>query len=225
MNTVAKKTAFPLFIVVAVVQLLSILFEWEQLRFVSKPLLMPLLMLAVYANTEAGRGRHTIILALFFSFLGDTFLLYDYKNASFFIIGLVCFLITHIIYIIYFLSLKPAKVSFLKTNWWIVLLVAGYGIALVWFLYPSLGPLKIPVLVYALVICSMLLSSIHIYPRVKWQVGQLFIAGAFFFVLSDSLLAINKFSQPFPFAGVAIMLTYCLAQYCIAKGFVQSRSM
>ncbi|MBL0146409.1 MAG: hypothetical protein IPP48_12355 [Chitinophagaceae bacterium] len=40
------------------------------------------------------------------------------------------------------------------------------------------------------------------------------------FILSDSLLAINKFYHSFAFAGVQIMATYCIAQYCIVRGFI-----
>jgi uncharacterized membrane protein YhhN len=49
----------------------------------------------------------------------------------------------------------------------------------------------------------------------------LFVAGALLFVCSDSLLAINKFGQPFRFAGLLIMFTYCLAQFLIVWGVVK----
>ena len=44
------------------------------------------------------------------------------------------------------------------------------------------------------------------------------MAGAFLFVVSDSVLAINKFYQSFEAAGIIIMLTYALAQLFIIKG-------
>jgi uncharacterized membrane protein YhhN len=39
-------------------------------------------------------------------------------------------------------------------------------------------------------------------------------------MLSDSLLAINKFMKPLPLASLAIMTTYILAQYLIVEGFI-----
>jgi uncharacterized membrane protein YhhN len=48
--------------------------------------------------------------------------------------------------------------------------------------------------------------------------GRYCIAGAFLFLCSDSVLALNKFYQAFPGAGVLIMLSYGLAQFAIAKG-------
>lgn len=224
MKGIAKQYGFILFVVIAFVQLLAILLELENLRFITKPLLMPCLVLAVYGNSvAAGKQRTLILTALFFSFLGDCFLLFDYKNPLFFIFGLVSFLITHILYIIYFIGIKPFRPSVLKTQPWIILLVLAYGFGLVYFLYPSLGDLKIPVIVYALIICTMLLCSIHIYKRVNATSGRYFIAGALLFVISDSLLAIHKFYAAFPYGSFLIMLTYCAAQYFIAKGFVKTR--
>jgi hypothetical protein len=46
----------------------------------------------------------------------------------------------------------------------------------------------------------------------------MFFTGALFFMLSDSLLAINKFYRPFPLAGFLIMLSYIVAQYLIVIG-------
>jgi uncharacterized membrane protein YhhN len=92
----------------------------------------------------------------------------------------------------------------------------------VWFLYPHLGDLKIPVMVYAAVICTMLMCSLHIFFKVNPPANVYYLAGAALFVLSDSLLALNKFYQPFAFAGVMIMLTYCAAQYFIVQGFIKT---
>jgi len=91
---------------------------------------------------------------------------------------------------------------------------------LLYFLFPHLGKLKIPVVIYAVVILLMLLASIHTYNNVQKEAGILFIAGAGFFIISDSLLAINKFHTPllFPFF---IILTYAIAQYLLVKGFIQ----
>jgi len=66
----------------------------------------------------------------------------------------------------------------------------------------------------------MLFYSLHIFYKTNPPANKFFVVGAIFFVLSDSLLAINKFYQTFSMAGVGIMLTYCLAQYFIVRGCV-----
>ena len=66
----------------------------------------------------------------------------------------------------------------------------------------------------------MLLCSLHVYYKVNKPANDMFVFGALMFVLSDSLLAINKFLEPLPYAGISIMLTYCAAQYFIVTGFI-----
>jgi uncharacterized membrane protein YhhN len=162
-----------------------------------------------------------LLTGLFFSWLGDVFLLFEYKHALFFIFGLVSFLTTHIFYIVYFLRIQSEKTSMLKKQPVLIALVLAYGITLVWQLYPHLGDLKLPVILYATVICSMLLCSLHIFLKVNKKAAAFYLLGAAAFVISDSLLAINKFYQPFAYAGVLIMLTYCAAQFFIVTGYTQ----
>ena len=192
----------------------------QVLHFIAKPLLIPALVLLLFFTRSSLPGKNLLFAGLFFSWMGDVFLLLEYKNALFFIFGLASFLITHIFYITYFLRIRSANTSLLKKQPVLITLVIAYGIALVWLLYPHLGDLKLPVMVYAAVICTMLLCSLHIFLKVTRKAARYFLLGACAFVISDSLLAINKFYQPFAYAGVFIMLTYCAAQYFIVQGFM-----
>lgn len=193
------------------------------LYYAAKPLLLPVLIILLASATGAVRGKKIMLVALFFSWMGDVLLMFESRHALFFIFGLVCFLTTHILYIIYFLSISSENISLLKKYPLLIALVAAYGVSLVWLLFPHLAGLKIPVMVYAAVICTMLLCSLHIFHKVNSTANIHYVSGALFFVLSDSLLAVNKFYQPLAYAGVFIMLTYCLAQYLIVRGFIQQR--
>ncbi len=219
MRSLTKRFAAPLFFIVMALYIAGGLLNIPNLQLVTKPLLMPILIGLLLAATPASRRRSLFITALVFSLAGDVFLLFENVNPILFIPGLLCFLITHVLYIIYFMSIKPARVSLLKTAAWIWPLVLLYVFGLLYLLLPKLGALKIPVIVYALVITGMLLASIHIYKRVNPIAGKHFILGALFFVISDSLLAINKFYTPIPFSFL-IILTYCVAQYFLVKGFI-----
>jgi uncharacterized membrane protein YhhN len=210
-----------IFWIMALVDVIGIAIDVPFLYFVAKPMLIPILILLLYFSKNTVQYRKLIVTGLFFSWLGDIFLLFDAKDDLFFIFGLVCFLTTHIFYIIYFLKIPSSTVSLLKKQPWLVLLIIAYGAVLVWLLYPHLGDLKIAVIIYATVICTMLLCSLHIFLKVNTPANLFYLVGAAFFVLSDSLLAINKFYQPFAFAGVYIMLTYCAAQYFIVNGFIK----
>ncbi|MEP7108830.1 MAG: lysoplasmalogenase [Ferruginibacter sp.] len=218
MTKIQFRKAFPAFWLLVLIDLVAISFNFSWLDSISKPLLMPaLLIILVYAGI-ASTGRKLIATGLFFSWLGDVFLLFESGEALFFIAGLVSFLITHICYIIYFLSARSSAHSLLKKQPVYILLILLYGTGLVWLLFPYLGGLKVPVILYAAVICSMLLCSIHIYTKVKGPANRYFVSGAVLFVLSDSILAINKFYQPLPLAGTWLMLSYCAAQYFIVRG-------
>ncbi len=197
-------------------------------HYIAKPLLMPVLIMYLYILPDAsGPSDHVSNLnwfafaGLFFSWLGDMFLLFETRHPLFFILGLVCFLATHIFYIIYFLKIPSNAVSLLQKQPLLPLAVIAYGIALVGLLFPHLGDLKIPVIIYATVICTMLICSMHLFFKATAPANWYFLTGAMLFVISDSLLAINKFYQPFSFAGLLIMLTYCAAQYFIVNGFIK----
>jgi len=190
------------------------------LHFIVKPLLIPALSVLLFYSGSAVPGKKLLLTGLFFSWLGDVFLLFETENKLFFIFGLASFLTTHIFYIIYFLKIRSVHNSLLKKFPVLTAVVLAYGITLVWQLYPTLGDLKFPVMIYAAVICTMLLCSMHIFLKVNKKAAAFYVSGAAAFVLSDSLLAINRFYQPFAFAGIFIMLTYCAAQYFIVQGFI-----
>jgi uncharacterized membrane protein YhhN len=220
----AQKKMAVIFWVVALLNTVAIAANLPLLQMATKPLLIPLLALLLLSFQSITSGKNLLLIGLFFSWMGDVFLMFDYKNPLFFIFGLASFLTTHILYIVFFLRIKSAEISILKKQPWLALLVVAYGFTLVWFLYPNLKDLKVPVIIYAMVICTMLLCSVHVFYKVNRKAARYYLAGAAAFVISDSLLAINKFYQPFAFAGVLIMLTYCAAQYFIVRGFISQQT-
>ncbi len=217
----AQKKMFIIFWLLAILNLVGNAASIETLQYITKPLLLPALMLSFYWGNAAAAGKNIILTGLFFSWMGDVLLMFETRHQLFFIFGLVCFLTTHIFYIVYFLRIPSTQTSLLKKRPVLIALLLAYGVTLVWQLFPKLGELQIPVMVYAAVICSMLLCSFHIFLKVNKKAAVYYVAGAAAFVVSDSLLAINKFYEPFAYAAVLIMLTYCAAQYLIVRGFFQ----
>lgn len=188
-------------------------------RYVTKPLLMPLLMLGYFLETRpAGMFSRLILSALFFSWMGDVFLLFEQAMPVFFIAGLVSFLTAHLLYIAYFARIPSATVSFLRKRPVMLLAVLAYVMELMYVLWPYLGGMKVPVLIYGIVIGTMLCFALWQYGKIPSRAAWLFIAGAILFVASDSLLAINKFKTPVLHGGLWIMGTYILAQYLLARG-------
>jgi uncharacterized membrane protein YhhN len=210
-----------LFWILTLTDIVAIGYGFSNIPFLVKPLLIPSLILLLFLSKAGAGNKWWLLTGLFFSFLGDVFLLFENRNALFFIFGLASFLITHICYIIFFLKIKSTQTSLLRQQPWMAALVAGYGCSLIMLLYPVLGELKIPVIIYAAVICSMLLCSLYVFYKTGRPSNVYFVTGALLFVISDSLLSVNKFLNPFPMAGIFIMLTYCAAQFFIVMGFIK----
>lgn len=207
-----------IFFVALAADLLGIHFRNTSVVFVAKPMLMISLLAAIFQTGYQSDVRKKLVTALLFSFAGDVFLMFEYKVPSFFIYGLVSFLIAHVFYILIFIRIwKRVSVS-VKWTWAIP--VAIYYGALLYLLFPSLGFMKIPVTIYGAVISIMLFSALQLV--FSFRNGSLLVvAGAVLFVLSDSLLAINRFHTPVLHSGLLIMATYAAAQYCLVKGIVK----
>ena len=192
----------------------------EEIARLLKPFLLPILLIAVYLSNTFS-SKKILLTALTFSWIGDIVLLFANKGELYFIVGLVAFLISHVFYIVLFNQQAVTtsisnKISF----------GAGIGLILLYFfgiittLGPKLGPLTVPVIVYAIVISSMLYFALK--GSYQWNAipYQSVLVGALFFIASDSILAFNKFYQPIPYASFLIMITYLAAQYGIVCGIL-----
>jgi len=126
-------------------------------------------------------------------------------------------LITQFIYMLAFL-ITPGKNTLFFKKFYLVILVALYGWCIIWLLSDGLGEMKLPVTVYTVVILAMLLAAINRQKKVNRQSFLLVLAGAILFVVSDSMIAVNRFTQPFELARIAIMSSYITSQYLIAVG-------
>lgn len=149
-----------------------------------------------------------ILVALVFCLLGDVLLL----DPAYFVFGLVAFLLAHLLFIVAFIQHKGFWFHWIS---FVVLFVIG-GVIFFW-LKPDLGDFMIPVLFYVLVITSMAWQGIGLYLRDKGKAYLWIALAVLFFMLSDTMLAINKFKTPFDQASVLILGTYWLSVGLIAN--------
>jgi uncharacterized membrane protein YhhN len=145
--------------------------------------------------------------------------MFESMNENFFIFGLVAFLVAHIFYIIFFTLIRSKEN--VSSKWGFIVLVICYYIFLMDLLQPHLESMKLPVRIYGLVLMLMFYAALLMGFVKKAGFGILIIIGASLFVVSDSLLAINKFYRQFEYAGIAIMFTYGIAQLLITLGAVK----
>ena len=183
-----------------------------ELHRVFKPIAMLLAIIYVINDLQllGTRNRFGLLLVagLAFSLAGDCFLMFP----GFFIPGLVSFLIAHLFYIALFkqgLPWLPSRRALVVT--------LGLGAAMYAFLFNGLDAvLKIAVAAYVVVIALMAAQAIGRATVLRDKASIAVAVGAGFFMLSDSLLATNKFAFPLPMAQFWVLATYYVAQILIA---------
>ena len=220
MISLKKNSGFIFYFFLVLLNLWANWFNLEFLNLVTKPLLLPTLAVIVWLSGKENILHAIFIVALLFSFLGDVLLLFVKVDGNYFIGGIICFLLAHVAYILFFTKIKGESRPKPKLFSLYIFLVLVHCVELLYILYPDLGVMKIPVTIYAVVISIMLMVSMFVYFKTSPSAGKYFVIGALLFVASDSLLAVNKFYMPFFHAGFFIMLTYCLAQFCLVKGYI-----
>lgn len=216
-----RKFFIIIFIIVSLGELLSLSVGPNSLHQVFKPLIM--ISLGVYYLVSARKPYRSLVVfaAILFSLLGDTFLLF--AGELYFMLGLGSFLLAHIFYIFSYQrhqwNDKSPLMGLRRIRFSFPIVLAGTGLLVV--LYPHLGELMIPVVVYALVLVIMVLNALFRYGRTPRSSFWLVFVGALLFMLSDSLLSINKFMMPVPWAAIGIMASYISAQYLILEGLLR----
>ncbi|CAL2083696.1 putative membrane protein YhhN [Tenacibaculum sp. 190524A05c] len=202
-----------LFLVISIFEIYATIQNSRLLEFIFKPLITVSLALLYIVSVK--KPSFLFISALFFSFWGDVLLLFPEK---YFVLGLVSFLLTHLIFIKIirgFISNVDSKL-FLKSA---IFFIAYFG-GIVYLIFENLNELLIPVLVYGLVISTFGTFATVNYVKNKATENLWLLVGALIFILSDSIIAINKFYMENASLGSLIMITYIVAQYLICKAMI-----
>ena len=196
-----------LFLIILILEIYASISYNRTLVYITKPLLMPILMFIAY---QEGVKNKWLYIALLFSFGGDVFLMFSGLN--YFLLGLSSFLLAHVFYIVLFVP--QAKFSFLPIVAFGVV-TAGY----LTFLYPHIASdFRIPVIAYCVVITLM---GIVAASRNKSASYGYILAGAILFIISDSLIAYNKFYTALENDALLVMTTYGAAQFLILEGWIK----
>lgn len=202
-----------------------------ELHRVFKPAVMLLLVAAVLWRAHSqpdsldSRSRLLLVLALLASLAGDVFLMFP----GYFIQGLVSFLVAHLFYIALFRQGVPWLASRRGA-----LAVLAYGLCMYVVLWVGGLPagLRVPVALYVVAIGLMAAQAIgraqvhalvQTRPQDRWSAVAVAV-GAGLFMLSDTLLAINRFVSPLPWSPVWVLCTYYAAQVLIVTRFRSIRA-
>ncbi|MDQ8003424.1 MAG: lysoplasmalogenase [Pedobacter sp.] len=213
------------FAIIFFAELIAVTNNLAVVRLFTKPIITISLMLFLYfAIKRESRFTKKVIIGLFFSLLGDIFLMFVHTNQLFFMMGLGAFLIAHLFYIAAFYLDSTNKMEVERRYVLPIFLVFGFFcLAYYYLLRPYLGDMNVPVLVYSFVITMMGIMAALRYGKTNFKSFTWILMGAIFFIVSDSILAYNKFVERMEIGDLLVMSTYMAAQFLITMGTVERK--
>ena len=209
-----------LLVIISVIQLYGSYINSRPVEYAVKPLILAWITLYFLLNTRPARGRNLVILAFLFSWIGDFILMFAWKNDLFFFAGVGGFFLSQVTYIAAFsrYALSDGRGFLSRKPVWILPFIA-YLVGMAVLLLPHLEGIMIPVvLLYAVSLVAMSALALNRFGLSLATDARMVFAGSVLFVMSDTLLAVNKFMTSLPHGGFWVMLTYILAQYLIMMG-------
>jgi len=212
-----------IFLVIVVLELIGTVNGSKWLDYPVKPFILIWIAAYFLIMTKPQPYRWLVILAFFFSWAGDMLLMFGWKSDMFFFAGVGGFFLSQVTYILAFRKFGVSRGKGLiarKPLWALPFLIYLVGIYVL--LYPHLeGIMKPVVALYAISLLGMSAAAFNRMGLMDTQSFRILFIGSVFFVISDSLLAINKFATPIPNEGFMVMATYMLAQYLIMRGLLE----
>jgi alkenylglycerophosphocholine hydrolase len=219
---------------VFVLDWLAVGFSWIRIERVTKPLAMILVILWTMAASRWSMQAMAVLLLLaqLFGLAGDILLMLP---SRWFLAGLSAFLVGHLLYIsllVWNIDLVAQVGGYPDLSLWWVLLIMIVWAAVVLSFYRFVAPksprltmplmLWVPIQVYGWILSVVLIFSIlAVLFAPNFSVTLLFLPiGAFLFYISDSFLAYDRFKRKMPKIRVWVMITYHLAQFSLAWGFL-----
>ena len=210
----------------ALIHVLAIILNIYPLILTTKPLIMPILALMFFFNTRKAEGRdpvYYVYLAMLFSFFGDVLLMFMDQGEIWFVSGLSAFLLAQVFYVITYrhfrfkkLNTKGKGIRMIYTS-----IVIIYTVILWISLYPHLEEMLLPVTLYTITIFLMVIMAIYRHNRTSALSFYLVLSGAVIFLISDSIIAINKFMVPVMYERLYVIITYMIAQFLIIIGLTE----
>ncbi len=185
---------------------------WKKLEFLLKPVTMVFLFSWLVSSVGLNGIALWFGIGLALSMLGDIFLMLPKEQ---FIAGLVAYVI----------GFNPVWPPFTPLGLFLAIFVAAIGRELYRHISAGLAKqgkvaLQKPIMAYTAVIAVMQISALMTFFRADWTFGAALTVsiGAALFMLSDAILAWNKFVEPIEHGRVKNMAAYHLGQIILIMG-------
>jgi len=203
----------------------SLVNEAPLIHYAVKPMFMIVLMLFHWKQLDGLSSTFSKLVqfGLFFSWIGDIALMIDERYPILFVVGLGAFLIAHLGYAAAFVKSVKDSSSNLNAGKAILMALPFIAITGSFFYYMKDGlpaDLFVPVLAYTVVISVMGITAAIRHKHVDSKSYNWILIGAILFILSDMVIAINKFVIDFEYDAILNMALYLTGQFMITVGAV-----
>lgn len=195
--------------------------NWGRMHYLTKPVVL-LALIAWFWLSGGWQGHLSWFgFGLVFSLLGDVLLM----SSSYFMGGLISFLIAHVFFIIAYnprpIPTQPAALIMTVLIWLGAVLFFRRLIAVIRARDEN-SLLPFPILLYILAVSIMLLSAAATLVRPEWPLNAALLAagGGLLFFISDGLLAYNRFIHPIPRGQLLVRICYHLGQIAMTSGIL-----
>ncbi len=162
------------------------------------------------AHNGLTTGRAIILSALLFSIIADTMLMVEETDLM--IHGVIYFFMAHILYI-------AAFSRGYEFRFWHIIAGTAIFLSLIPMIRPimrSSGTMFMPLIAYIAVISVMVFFAVTYHERAQGPGSIFAVPGAVLFLISDTVLAIDRFIKKIPHGSVVVWSIYGPAQMFLA---------
>jgi uncharacterized membrane protein YhhN len=213
---------FIIALVFAVLESLALWKKWTRLEYLAKPAVMIVLFLWLWTASGLSKASLWFGLGIILSLAGDIALMISLDRL--FLAGLLAFLLAHLAYLIGF-NIPIPEVS--VWGIFLAIMVGLGGMRIIRRILAALAVngqdrMRIPIIIYGIVISLMLLSAMLKLTDLSWKANAaaLVSVGAFMFYISDIILAWNKFISPIKHGRIFNIGAYHLGQIALIAGLI-----
>ena len=214
-----KKLFFLLFFIILFTDIIFHNIDgFNKYRYASKLLITNSLMFFFYFNSShfITSNRVLVIIALLFSFLGD-FILISNPGASLFSIGISMYMISKITYAVVFSFSAKFDIDRSLPFLTVTLL---YCLLIVYFIFNGQGIPVLIIYIYIFVSLIMLKVAYLRYKLVSRDSYLIVLFGCISFIISETVIGLDKFFAPIFYESIFGMLFYGFAQFLIIIGLI-----
>lgn len=212
-----------IYIIISLLSLSFLITENTLGFYISKPIIVPVLL--IYLFFKFKESQHslipTLMIATFFSMLGDIFLLFTVNESLFKLVGICTFIVAQAAYAyLYYLSVlghKEKNIPVYKR--WPEIISIGVTVIATIIIYPSLGDFAAPAIIYALITTITIVFALNRRFYVSRKSFSLTILGVLFFFVSDALMGDDLFLENI-INHFFVMFSYVIGHYLVIKGMM-----